>query len=46
LAETGVSGRSCATRLIADGFAKSDGSFSALVRQVAISKSLTHRTGG
>jgi hypothetical protein len=46
LAETGVPGRSCATRLIADGFAKSDKTFSALVRQVAISKSLTHRTGG
>jgi hypothetical protein len=46
LAETGVNGNSCATRLIADAFEKTDHSFSALVRQVAISKSLTHRTGG
>jgi hypothetical protein len=46
LAETGVHGNSCATRLIADDFAKTDQSFSSLVRQVAISKSLTHRTGG
>ncbi len=46
LAETGVNGQSCATRLIADNFAKTDGTFSSLVRQVALSKSLTHRTGG
>jgi hypothetical protein len=46
LAETGVNGQSCATRLIADNFEKTDRSFSSLVRQVALSKSLTHRTGG
>jgi hypothetical protein len=46
LAETGVSGDSCATRRIADNFAKSDQSFTALVREVAISKTLSHRSGG
>jgi hypothetical protein len=46
LAETGVNGNSCATRLIAESFEKTDHSFSSLVRQVALSKSLTHRTGG
>jgi hypothetical protein len=46
LAETGVSGNSCAARLISENFKASDQSFPALVRAVAISKSLTQRSGG
>jgi hypothetical protein len=46
LAETGVQGESCATRAVADRFASSDHSFSALVRAVAVSKTLTQRSGG
>ncbi len=46
LAETGVTGDSCATKLVAERFNLSDLSFSALVREVAISKTLTHRSGG
>jgi hypothetical protein len=46
LAETGVSGNSCATRLISESFKASDQSFTALVRAVAVSKSLTQRSGG
>jgi hypothetical protein len=46
LAETGVSGRSCATKAVAERFKTTDQSFAALVREVAISKTLTHRSGG
>jgi hypothetical protein len=46
LAETGVKGDSCATKVIADSFKSSDQSFSALVKAVAVSKTLTHRSGG
>jgi hypothetical protein len=46
LAETGVKGTSCATKAVADRFKTTDQSFSALVREVAISKTLTHRSGG
>jgi hypothetical protein len=46
LAETGVAGRSCAAKAVANGFAQSDQSFSALVRAVALSKTLTQRSGG
>ena len=46
LAETGVSGKSCASKAVANSFAGSDHSFSALVRAVALSKTLTQRTGG
>jgi len=46
LAETGVSGRSCASKGVANAFAASDHSFSALVRAVALSKALTQRSGG
>jgi hypothetical protein len=46
LAETGVKGDSCASKVIADSFKNSDQSFSALVKAVAISKTLTHRSGG
>ncbi len=46
LAETGVSGNSCATKAVADAFDGSDQSFRALVRAVAISKTLSHRSGG
>jgi hypothetical protein len=46
LAETGVTGNSCATKVVAERFAASDQSFSALVREVAVSKTLTHRSGG
>jgi Protein of unknown function (DUF1592)/Protein of unknown function (DUF1588)/Protein of unknown function (DUF1595)/Protein of unknown function (DUF1585) len=46
LAETGVSGSSCAAKAIADSFAKSDRSFGALVRAVALSKTLTQRSSG
>jgi hypothetical protein len=37
---------SCATRAVADAFSRSDGSFSALVRTVAVSKSLGFRSPG
>jgi hypothetical protein len=46
LAETGVSGNSCAAKAVANRFASSDHSFSALVRAVALSKTLTQRSGG
>ena len=46
LAETGVGGNSCATKAVADRFKNTDLSFAALVREVAISKTLTHRSGG
>lgn len=46
LAETGVTGNSCATKFVSERFAQSDKSFSSLVREVAVSKTLTHRTGG
>jgi hypothetical protein len=46
LTETGVDSGSCATQMVAERFAQSDGSFAALVRAVAISKTLTQRTGG
>jgi hypothetical protein len=46
LAETGVSGTSCAAKAVANSFAKSDQSFTALVRAVALSKTLTQRSGG
>ena len=46
LAETGVSGSSCAAKAVANTFAKSDQSFTALVRAVALSKTLTQRSGG
>lgn len=46
LAETGVSSGSCATRAVTDRFSKTDLSFKALVREVAMSKTLTHRSGG
>jgi hypothetical protein len=46
LAETGVRGTSCATKAVADRFKNTDQSFAALVREVAISKTLTHRSGG
>jgi hypothetical protein len=45
LAETGVTGDSCATRAVMERFRGSDGSFAALVREVAMSKTLTHRSG-
>ena len=46
LAETGVKGTSCATKAVADSFAKTDLSFAALVREVAASKTITHRSKG
>jgi hypothetical protein len=46
LAETGVKGTSCATKAVADRFKNTDLSFSSLVREVAVSKTLTHRAGG
>ncbi len=46
LAETGVNGTSCAAKAVADKFANSDRSFGALVRAVALSKTLTQRSGG
>ncbi len=46
LAETGVKGDSCATKVVADSFKTTDQSFSALVKAVAVSKTLTHRSGG
>jgi hypothetical protein len=46
LAETGVKGTSCATKAVAEAFAKTDLSFAALVREVAASKTITHRSKG
>lgn len=46
LAETGVTGRSCASKAVYNKFAQSDQSFTALVRAVALSKTLTQRMGG
>jgi len=48
LAEGGVSGNgnSCATKIVAQAFADTDQTFSALVKAVAVSKTLTHRSGG
>lgn len=46
LTETGVDSGSCATQVVAERFAQSDRTFPALVRAVAISKTLTQRTGG
>lgn len=46
LAETGVTGNSCATKAVAAAFAQTDQSFAALVKAVAVSKTLTHRSGG
>ena len=46
LAETGVGGKSCASKAVANAFANSDHSFAALVRAVALSKTLTQRSGG
>ena len=46
LAETGVSGNDCSTRIISEKFKTTDQSFSALVRAVAVSKTLTQRSGG
>lgn len=46
LAETGVTGNSCASKAVADQFAASDHSFTALVRAVALSKTLSQRIPG
>lgn len=46
LAETGVSGNSCATRIVSEKFKTTDQTFPALVRAVAVSKTLTQRSGG
>jgi len=46
LAETGVSGKSCATKAVAERFKTTDLSFAALVREVAVSKTITQRSGG
>lgn len=46
LAETGVSGKSCATKAVATAFKTTDQSFPALVRAVAVSKTITQRSGG
>ncbi len=46
LAETGVPGKSCASKAVANQFVTTDQSFSALVRAVALSKALTQRSGG
>jgi hypothetical protein len=46
LAETGVSGVSCATKAVLDKFKTTDQSFASLVKEVAISKTITQRTGG
>jgi hypothetical protein len=45
LAETGVTGKSCASKAVYEKFAQSDQSFSALVRAVTLSKTLTQRSG-
>jgi len=46
LAETGVNGDSCATKAVAEAFKATDGTFPALVRTVAMSKTITQRSGG
>jgi hypothetical protein len=46
LAETGVKGTSCATKAVSEAFKKTDMSFPALVRAVAMSKTITQRSGG
>jgi hypothetical protein len=46
LAETGVTGKSCASKAVYNKFAQSDQSFTSLVRAVALSKTLTQRAGG
>lgn len=46
LAETGVKGNSCATKAVAERFKTTDLSFPALVREVAVSKTITQRSGG
>lgn len=46
LAETGVKGTSCATKAVAARFKNTDQSFAALVREVALSKTITQRSGG
>jgi len=46
LAETGVNGKSCATKAVAAQFKTTDLSFPALVRAVAVSKTITQRSGG
>lgn len=46
LAETGVSGVSCATKAVLDKFKTTDQSFASLVKEVAISKTITQRQGG
>jgi hypothetical protein len=46
LAETGVTGKSCASKAVYNKFTQSDQSFAALVRAVALSKTLTQRSGG
>jgi hypothetical protein len=46
LAETGVKGTSCATKAVSEEFKKTDMSFPALVRAVAMSKTITQRSGG
>ncbi len=46
LAETGVSGVSCATKAVSDRFKLTDQSFASLVKEVAISKTITQRSGG
>lgn len=46
LAETGVKGTSCATKAVAAQFKTTDQSFPALVRAVAMSKTITQRSGG
>jgi hypothetical protein len=46
LAETGVLGNSCATKIVSEAFANTDQSFASLVKTVAVSKTLTHRSGG
>jgi hypothetical protein len=46
LAENGVSGGSCATKAVSDRFKMTDQSFASLVKEVAISKTITQRSGG
>lgn len=41
-----ITASSCATRAVTDGFSQSDKSFSALIRQVAQSRTFTQRTNG
>jgi hypothetical protein len=48
LAESGVPAKanSCAAKVVAGAFAETDQTFSALVKAVAASRTLTHRSGG